>query len=221
MSKTLATVLALATAASLGACTFDETYEEPQDNESMYSRLGTRETLTLEPTSLVGVAAYDDDGNPLPCLQPSVAGGEAVLRTTDQGVLVIEKMTIQLTDVVVEPGIIYSAPIHLTDIELRLGTQLAVEPAWADDDNAAEGAGKADLLLDWAVLNKDGDHLPLATQLLRRVDFKVEAYLDETGAVRLEVGSSVEGRIGGFANRIELSDFSMAVKAATPAVEVR
>lgn len=219
LNRSLATILTLATAASLGACTFDETYDEPGVEESMFSRLGARETLTLQPTSLVGVAAYDDDGNALPCLQPSVAGGEAILRTTEDGVLVIEKMTIQLTEVVVEPGVIYSAPIHLTDIQLRLGTQLAIEPTWADDDNAAEGFGNADLLLDWSVLDKDGDHLPLATQILRRTDFAVNAYQDADGQIRLEVGSTVEGRIGGFAGRIELSDFSMAVKASTAAIQ--
>lgn len=207
----------VAAAASLGACNFDDDGQGTDERASLYERLGTREALSLESTSLIGVAAYDDAGNPLPCLQPSVEGGEAVLRATPEGVLVVEKMSVRLSDLVVESGVVYSEPIHLTDIELRLGTQLAVEPSWTEDDNAASGDGTADLLMDWAVLDDDGDRLPLATQLLRRTDFRVHAYLGDDRQVHLELLSSIDGRVAGFGNRVELSDFAMVVNAASTA----
>jgi hypothetical protein len=217
LNKTLAIAVALI---AITGCTFDDGYVDEEVDQSLAYRLGDREALSLESTSLVGVAAYDDDGNNLPCVQPTVGGGEALLRSTDSGLLLVEKMTIDLSDVVVEPGVVHSQPIHLTDIELRLGTQLVIEADWSADGRSATGTGRADLLMDWAVLDDDGDHLPLATQKLRQVEFAVTARLNEDGMITTEVISTVEGRIGGFANRIELSDFSMAVHASTDVPDV-
>ncbi|HUH01118.1 MAG TPA: hypothetical protein VML75_03925 [Kofleriaceae bacterium] len=197
-------------------CTYDEGYDDvPTD--SLYARLGTREALVLEPTSLVGVNAYDDDGNPLPCVQPTVTGGDAMLRSTKTGLLLVEALQIHLTDVTIQPGVLHSEPVRLTDIELRLGTQIVIEADWSDDGLHAEGVGRADLLMDWAVLSDQDEVLPLATQKLRQVEFTVRADLDDQGDIHVQVYGEVEGKIGGFANRIELSDFSMAVNAVTAA----
>lgn len=209
------TLIAAIAALTVTGCTYDQGYDEvPTD--SLYARLGTREALVLEPTSLVGVAAYDDDGNSLPCLQPTVSGGDAMLRSTKTGLLLVEALEIDLTDVKIEPGVLHSEPVQLTDIDLRLGTQIVIEAEWSDDGTHAEGVGHADLLMDWAVLSDEGEVLPLATQKLRDVEFAVRADLDEQGDIHVQVFSQVEGKIGGFANRIELSDFSMAVTAVTP-----
>ncbi len=216
LTKTTSIAL-LAVALGASACTFDQGYEPDEAGQTLESRLGTRESLSLDPTSLVGVGAYDDAGNPLPCLQPSVTGGDAMMRATPDGVVVVEKMTIDLSDVVVEPGVVYDAPIHLTDIQLRLGTQLGLDTTWSDDQLSAEGTGHADLLMDWAVLTDDGKVLPLATQKLRNVEFNVRSVLGDDGQVHAEVMSAVDGRLGGITNHIELSDFSMAVQASTEA----
>jgi hypothetical protein len=211
----LAAIATVAATLAVG-CTYDQGYDEvPTD--SLYARLGTREALVLEPTSLVGVAAYDDDGNPLPCVQPTVTGGDAMLRSTKTGLLLVEALEIQLTDVTIQPGVLHSESVQLTDIDLRLGTQIVIEAEWSEDGLHAEGVGRADLLMDWAVLSDQGEVLPLATQKLRQVEFTVRADLDELGDIHVQVFGEVEGRIGGFANRIELSDFSMAVNAVTPA----
>jgi len=207
-------------ALTLTGCAFDEGVE-PTGDESLYSRLGTRETLVLEPTSLVGVVAADSEGNYLPCMQPNVVEGTAVLRSTNSGLLLVEDLEIALSDVVIPPGVVYSESIHLTDIRLQLGTQIAIEPEWADVN--ATGSGTADLLLDWSVKSDDsGNVYPLATQRLRDAEFSVEVGLQPNGSVTAFVTTAVEGRIGSFANRIQLSDFSMAVSASTdepPVVE--
>ncbi len=211
------TIALLAIALGATGCTFDQGYDPAGSPQTLESRLGTREALSLDQTSLVGVGAYDDAGNPLPCLQPSVNGGDAMMRATPDGVLVVEKMTINLSDVVVEPGVVYDAPINLTDIQLRLGTQLGLDTTWSDDGMSATGTGHADLLMDWAVLSNDGKVLPLATQKLRNVEFDVRATLGDDGLVHAEVMSAVDGRLGGITNHIELSDFSMAVHANSEA----
>jgi len=207
-------IAVMVAAVALTACAFDGGYEPDQVPESLEHRLGTRENLVLEPTSLVGVTAQDADGNELPCLEPSVSGGDAVLRSTEDGLLLVEKLDIQLTDVTIGPGVVYDAPIRLTDIDLRLGTLLVLEPPWATD--RAEASGQADLLMDWAVLSDEGEHLPLATQRLRDTPFAVDVRLGEDGRVTAQVTTAVEGKLAGYAGKIQLSDFSMAVRASTP-----
>jgi hypothetical protein len=201
-------------ALALTACTFDEGVEDGEVTESLQHRLGTREELVLEPTSLIGVTARDEDGTELPCLSPDVAGGTAVLRSTADGLLLVEKLEVQLTDVTVEAGVVYDAPIHITDIELKLGTLLVLEPPWAID--RAEAAARADLLMDWALLDGDGDHLPMATQRLRDVEFAVDVRQDADGRISAAVTTGVDGRLAGYAGKVELTDFSMAVQASTP-----
>ncbi len=200
----------------LTACTFDEGVE-PTEARTLYSELGPRVSLDLEPTSLVGVVAVDGQGNSLRCVQPNVTGGRAVLRSTKSGLLLVEDLEIDMSDIVIESGVVYEAPIELTEIRLTLGTQIAIDPTWSDDE--AGGVASADLLLDWSVRGSNGDVNPLATKRMRDVEFKVDVALAPDGTITATVNTSVEGRLGGFANKIELSDFSMAVKAASPAIE--
>lgn len=214
----LTTTLAIAFVA-LAGCTLDSSFGSSFESSgvpTLYERLGTRETLTLEDPSIVGVAAYDKQGKPLPCVQPNVLGGEAVLRATEEGVVLIEALDIDLSDILIEQGIVFdnSDDIQLTDIKLKLGTQLSVIPEWTNRDTRAVGTGKADLLMDWALVADNGDHLPLATQRIRDVEFFVEARLRTDHSVTVEVTTAVEGTIWSF-SAIELADFSMALNAST------
>jgi hypothetical protein len=209
-------IAAVVAAVLMTACAFDEGGFVPDSGHALYERLGTREALVLEPTSLVGVNARDTEGNDLRCVQPSVIDGSAMLRSTATGLLLVEALEIELTDVTIEPGVVYSKPVQLTDIGLRLGTQIVLEPEWRIDGTRAEGSGTADLLLDWALRAEDGHIYPLATQKLRDVDFLVDVRLHDDGTITADVTAAIEGRIGGFANRIHLSDFSLAVRATTP-----
>lgn len=219
LKKSFAVIIA---AFALSACAFDQGVDDVAPPETLENRLGHRVTLDLEPTSLVGVAAYDKDGNSLPCVQPTVTGGTAVLRSTETGLLLVEDLEVSLSDVQIEEGVILpSDPVNLTDLRLQLGTQIALEPDWYADPSSVSGFATADLLMDWAVRADDGDIHPLATQRLRDAEFEVVVTLDEDGSIKAQVTTAVEGTIGNFANRIELSDFSLAVKAKTPAVDIQ
>ncbi len=209
----LTSIVAIAFVA-LGGCAFD-TGSESSSVPTLYQRLGTRETLTLEAPNLVGVAAYDKQGQPIPCLQPNIVGGEAVLRATDEGVVLVEALDIELSDILIEQGVVSETnEIRLVDIQLRLGTPLSVIPEWTNRDTRAVGTGKADLLMDWSLLADNGDRLPLATQRMRDVEFFVEARLRTDHRVTVAVTTAVEGTIWDL-GRIELSDFSMAINAST------
>jgi hypothetical protein len=199
---------------ALTGCSFDSA-DETAGLETLYERLGTRETLTLEDPSLVGVAAYDKQGEPLECVQPNVMAGDAVLRATADGVLLVEAIDIDLSDIEIEAGVVFDdKPINITDIHLKLGTQIAIEPEWSPDGKTASGVGHADLLMDWALLADDGEHLPLATQRIRNAEFHVEARLERDGRVTASVTTAVDGTIWDF-SAVELADFSMAVTASS------
>jgi len=205
---------------ALSGCAFDSA-EETGGVPTLYERLGTRETLSLEDPSLVGVSAYDREGQPLPCVQPNVIGGEAVVRSTEEGVVIVEALDIDLSDILIEQGVLFDTEddFQISDIQLKLGTQLAVLPEWTNRDTRAVGTGRADLLMDWSLVAENGDHLPLATQRIRDVEFFVEARLHTDHRVTVEVTTAVEGTIWDF-SAIELSDFSMALNASTvPSVQ--
>src|SRR5690606_27244612 len=103
----------------------------------------------------------------------------------------------------------------------RLGTQLVVEPDWSDDYTIATGTGRADLLLDWAMLADDGEVLPLATQKLRDVEFEVAARQTASGEIQLDVRSAVPGTLWDF-YAFELADLDLAIFSSDRAgVEVK
>jgi hypothetical protein len=214
LNKTLAIGVGLVSL--VGCMGFDEAAAPPvadaADELGLYQRLGTRETLSLDVGSDVGVMARDDRGNDLPCLQPTVLGGEAVLRSTETELLLVEDLEIQLSDVSVRPGVVYDESIDLTDVHLRLGTQIVIEPEWSVDGQSAEGIGYADLLLDWALLTHTGHIHPLATQRIRDAEFFVRARLDEHGNIRAEAISLINGPIWDF-GVIEVSDMTLDVQA--------
>lgn len=204
---------------ALVACSFDQS-GLPAPDEALHLRLGVREALILEPESDIAISATDGDGNLLPELDPSVRGGNAVLRSTDSGLLLVEKLDVYLSDVRVPPNVLYSESVDLTDIEVRLGTQLVIEAEWDRSGQWAAGTGTADLLLDWAVRAPDGDVHPLATQRLRDVDFHVYAAVDAQGSVVAFIDAQLDGHIRSFGNRIELSDLSLNVHARSAAAIV-
>ena len=205
----------VAAVVALSGCAFDDSGDVLGQEESLHHRLGTRENLVLEPTSLVGIAAVDENGEPVPCVQPTVVGGTAVLRSTEDGLLLVEDLEIQMSDITIKEGLILEQDIHLTDIVLRLGTQIVIEADWADAGVRAQGSGTADLLLDWATVADSGNVYPLATQRLRDSEFLVDVVLNEDGTIGASVTSAVEGELASFTNKVQLSDFSMAVSATT------
>jgi hypothetical protein len=216
--KKQTSAIAVAAAASLtgwAGCAFDGG-GELAEREVLEERLLSRAFLDLEASSQVGVLATDGDGNQLPCVQPTIVGGTAVLRTTESGLLLVEDLDVRLSDVMIDPGVYGSASIRLTDVVLRLGTQIVVEPDWGDGTGAI-GFGDADLLLDWAVVSQSGDVFPLATQRLGETNFAVEVALRDDDSLSAHVQTRIEGDLRNFADRVKLSDLSIAVSAVTAA----
>lgn len=210
----------LALAAAIPACTFDAGGADADVANPLRANLARRAFLDLGNDSRVGVTATDPSGQPLPDVQPTVTGGRAVLRATDDGFVIVEDLDVKLADVTVqcEPG---AKPIHLTDLALRLGTQVDADGDWSPDGMTVAGEGSGDLLLDWSWLLDDGTIYPLATQKLSHAPFSLQIGQDDHGQLTAAVWMKQDGDLRTIADQVTLSDLSMAVVAVRPGLSTR
>jgi hypothetical protein len=204
----LTTVLA---AATLPACAYDSAGVDPNDTP-IRSTLSKRAFLDLGSDSHIGVTAIGPDGQVMPNVAPQVTGGRAVLRSTDDGFLIVEDLDAKLADVDV-PADAFGKVIHLTDLQLRLGTQIDVDGDWDADGMYVTGEGQADLLLDWSWRLDDGTIYPLATQKLQNAQFDTSVREDAAGGLTAAVWMTKPGELRNFADRVTLRDLSLAVVA--------
>jgi len=185
--------------------------------EGLATQLRKRAFLDVSRDSDVAVSATGRGGQNLD-VNPSVLGGEAILRTTQDGWLLVEDLEIPLDNVTVPPGMLSDRPVVFTDIVLRLGTQLAVAPLAPIDGEtvALAGWGDADLLLDWAMLSWDGqNHLPLAMRRIADVPFAVAVEMDAAGDLHASITARVDGVVDDLGELVVLKDLSVDVLSTT------
>src|SRR5262249_28668483 len=108
----------------------------------------------------------------------------------------------------------FGEPIHLTDVRLRLGTQIDEDGDWAPSGTYVHGEGKADLLLDWSWVLDNGTVYPLATQKLSGALFETAVREDAGGTLRADVWMTQPGEVKRIADTVTLADLSLAVVAA-------
>ena len=195
------------------ACGFDP----DGGGDGLATQLRKRAFLDVSTDSDVAVSATARGGQNL-AVNPGVLGGEAILRTTQDGWLLVEDLEIPLDDVVVPPGMLSDRAVTFTDIALRLGTQLAVKPLAPIDEEMVSlvGWGDADLLLDWSMLSWDGkDHLPLAMRRIADVPFAVAVEMDADGALHASITARVDGVVDDLGELVVLKDLAVDVVSAT------
>lgn len=177
----------VAGALSVAACGFTPTGDAP----ALADRLAARAHLSVTADSTVDATALAR-GRAEP-IAPPVIGGQVVVRTTADGYLLVEDLTLALGDVTLPAGMLGEAPVRFTDLALTLGTQLAVPVADAPDAAALVGTGRADLVLDWALVDADGRLLPLGLRRAPRVPFTVAVTADADGTLRADLASRIDG----------------------------
>ena len=185
--------------------------------EGLATQLRQRAFLEVSRDSDVAVSATARGGQNLD-VNPGVLGGQAILRTTADGWLLVEDLEIPLDDVIVPAGMLADRPVTFTDIALRLGTQLAVKPLAPidDDDVSLVGWGDADLLLDWAMLSWNGeDHLPLAMRRIADVPFAVAVEMDAAGDLHASITARVDGVVDDLGELVVLRDLAVDVVSTT------
>jgi hypothetical protein len=200
-------------AATIPACAYDGAGVDPNATP-IRDTLGKRAFLDLgRADSHIGVTAIGPDGQVMPNVAPTVTGGRAVLRSTSDGFLIVEDLDVKLADADV-PADAFGKVIHLTDLQLRLGTQIDVDGDWSPDGMSVGGEGTADLLLDWSWRLDDGTIYPLATQKLQNAQFDTSVREDAAGGLNAAVWMTKPGELRNFADRVTLRDLSMAIVAA-------
>ena len=208
----------LALAAAIPACTFDGSGSDPRD--PLRENLTHRAFLDLGASSRIGVTATGPDGQLMPEVAPAVTGGRAVLRATPDGVVIVEDLDVRLADVTV-PCANGGRPVHLTDLALRLGTQVDADGNWSADGMSVAGDGTGDLLLDWSWVLDDGTIYPLATEKLSRAPFSLHIAQDDAGQLTAAVWMKQDGDLRTIADQVTLSNLSMAVVAVRPGLSTR
>lgn len=204
-------LVTLTLAATVSACAYDGSGVDPSSTP-LRKELGKRAFLDLGSDSRIGVTAIGPDGKVMPGVAPAVTGGRAVLRSTPDGFVIVEDLDVKLADVDV-PAEDFGKPIHLTDLVLRLGTQIDVDGDWAPSGTSVSGEGTADLLLDWSWRLDDGTIYPLGTQKLAGAQFDVSAREQDDGRLTAAVWMTKPGELRNFADRVMLRDLSLAVTA--------
>jgi len=207
-------VTAALVAALAPGCFYDDGGVDPAEASPLLYRLGTRAVLDLQDTSHIAITATDLDGRRLPSIEADIVDGVAALRATPSGVIVVDALEIDLSDVEVPAGTLSPAALQVTDLKLRLGVQLATVPTWSEDRRHAVGTGSADLLLEWALVI-DGELTPMATRKLEASPFEIAVDLDDNGNVTARITTSVGGELSRFLDRIMLSDFTMELDATS------
>ncbi len=188
--------------------------------EGLATQLRKRAFLDVSTDSDVAVSATARGGLNLD-VDPGVLGGQAVLRTTTDGWLLVEDLEIPLDDVTVPAGVLANRPVVFTDLALRLGTQLAIAPLAPIDDSDVSliGRGDADLLLDWAMVSWDNQqHLPLAMRRIADVPFAVAVEMDAAGDLHASITARVDGVVDELGELVALRDLQVDVlSSSTPA----
>ncbi|MBP8810971.1 MAG: hypothetical protein KBG48_21445 [Kofleriaceae bacterium] len=204
----LSLVTVPAALAATAACGFAPT----GDPATLTERLAGRATLAVVPGSQLDVTATSTTG--ATALAPEIVDGELVVRTTADGYLLVEKLTLPLADVTVPAGLVGPTPVTFTDLTVRLGTQLAI--ALPDPDAAVlAGAGRADLVLDWAAV-LGGEVVPLGLRRLPRAPFTVAVGLDDDGALTAQLSTAVDGPAVLVAGGYQLRDLRLDVLGDAP-----
>lgn len=149
-------------------------------------------------------------------IAPAITGGQVVLRTTADGYLLVEDLTLPLADVTLPRGMIADREVRFTDLVLHLGTQLAVPLPDDGPSDALVGTGQADLILDWSLVDADGSVVPLGLRKAPRTRFAVAVTTDATDALRADVAAHVDGTAMIITATAALRDLSLAVVGAGP-----
>jgi hypothetical protein len=178
---------------------------------SLEERLLERRELALGSTSDIAMRATGDGGEVMDFEAPSVNGGRVVVGVNADGLLLLEEVTVELSDFALEKES-HGTPVRLelTDATLRLGAETVVEAVWHRDGDLASGVVTGDLLLDWALVGSDGDPKPLATQTIRNAELGLRVYLEPDGTIGATIDSVVPGRIWAF-GAVEISDLTLAL----------
>ncbi len=209
--STIASTSLLALALTMSAC---ESSDEPAVNENeLAERLATPTTLDIVSPSYALFVAETQGGGEIDHEPLQVESGRLVLHADERGALVLDALTVDLSDMTVDDGVFANQPRVLTDLRVALTEATVVEQPWSDNGRAARLNVHGTISLDWSLVDEaTGDPMPLPTQTWREVEINAYVFLQRDGSVAATLASTLPGRVFDFWG-IEISEWMMNVTA--------
>ena len=144
---------------------------------------------------------------PLPVL-----GGRVFLQTSPDDTLVLHDLSVALGDAHLPPQRLPPSGLTITAVHVALADPSALETEWLGD-NELFASARADLLLDWSMILRDGSEHHLAQERLEGARIDVHAFLDADGDVVTTTDVMLED-VHHWAGLVTLSDLSLELDAS-------
>ena len=213
---TRAAILSLLVAALPACSSGGDGAPGPSDNDSRslkdQLKSGTQ-TMAFQPeiTRIDVTAQMGDDSvrSRLLMLQ-----GATSLKAESDGSVVVEDITIRVDDVVLHHELLPPEGIRLMDIEAHLVADMEARTTW-NGSNSFEAETVGALVVEWAIMNDEGQPAPLAPQMLDGIPFRLQVDRDGYGDVDVTLMGTVPGKFWQWADYIELSDLDFALAGTT------
>lgn len=145
--------------------------------------------------------------------QVEVLGGHVALQAPVRGGLILGDLAVDLDDIVLTVDEAPPSGLRLTGVRLSLAGPVNAEVGWSDSDDVAYGRAFVDLLLEWALVDLDGDVLPLAPQAIRDVDVYFTVQPAPLAVVAADLRVMREGTAWEWAGLFSIRDVDLVLHA--------
>jgi hypothetical protein len=196
--------------AGVVACGESQTGSEP--TPTTRELLGAAVEFSLDqPGSSLAITARALHGNDVAVhrIAMPVPDGSLALRAGADGDLRLEKLELELDDVVIDPDDLPPAGLHLTNLKVKVDSDVA-ETSWSADGTSALASLAATVTLEWALVS-EGRVLPLAPQKITDVELAIEIGQASDGGVAVTMRGGHSGTVLKPAGTFELSDLTLEI----------
>ncbi len=183
----------------------------PEPDPELLEELRLPATLALAPSGEQGsyASAQATAGGEGSDVEIPIAGGHLTLWTTDAGLVVVDELVIEASDVIIGADVVPPAGVHLTGIRGTLQSPAALDPVVSGD--RLTGIAHLDLAVEWAIVI-DGEVHPLATLRLGELPFSLE--VERTaGGLAARLVAFRDGEFWSFADLWRLADLTLDLHA--------
>lgn len=188
--------------------------DAPADAPSLQRRLRSGAVVSVSPALSQGrvdvrlpIVEHVPSRLPLPVL-----GGRAFLQTAPDDTLVLHDLTVLVGDAHLPPQRLPPRGLTIASIHIALADPTPFETEWLGD-NELFASTRADLLLDWSMVLRDGSEHHLAQERLEGARIDVHAFLDADGDV-VTTTDVVLDEVHHWAGLVTLSNLSLELDAS-------
>ncbi|HET6610536.1 MAG TPA: hypothetical protein VFG83_01030 [Kofleriaceae bacterium] len=164
-------------------------------------------------TSFVTLTAGHVPSGASKAVEMAVLGGDLDVHTTVAGLLVIDTLAVELSDLEVPAAFVPPEGIALTGVIAHLDGPKAVEAEWSADGSTATAELSLDVVVDWAIRSEDGEVIQLSPLVITGMTMDVSLARGSDGHIAAHLSGLSSGAFWSWAGILELSDLSVEVSA--------